>query len=82
MKTWYSVICHKCGEGQHIFVTNPICTKDLLEDESLKIQKFMEKHYGCELSLIWRDDQIDKLFDEGWKGNRSDKTKPSYTKEN
>ena len=69
MKTWYSAICRKCGEGAQIFVSNPSCTMAYLGEKDKEIQAFLEKHFGCELELIWRDDQLDALFNSGWKVN-------------
>jgi hypothetical protein len=67
MKTWYTAICRKCGEGEHVFVSNPGCTAAYLGEKDREIQAFMEKHYGCSLELIWRDDQLDDIFNSGWK---------------
>jgi len=66
MKTWYSAICRKCGEGEQIFVSNPSCTMAYLGEKDKEIQAFLERHFGCELELIWRDDQLDALFNSGW----------------
>lgn len=66
MKTWYIAVCDKCGEATHVMVNNPNCTQSYLGDESRQIQQWLTKHYGCELRLIWRDDQLDELWDSGW----------------
>jgi hypothetical protein len=66
MKTWYAAVCHKCGEGEQILVSNPQCTLAYLGEKGKEIQAFLTKHYGCSLELIWRDDQLDKIFNSGW----------------
>jgi len=63
MKVWYRAVCDKHKEYTDVMVTNPIQTKHYLEEDSASIQEWLEKHYGCELKLAWRDDQTDKLYD-------------------
>jgi hypothetical protein len=52
MKTW--------------FVNNPSTTAHYLSDKDVEIQAWFSKHYGCELTMGWRDDHLDKLWDEGY----------------
>lgn len=66
MKTWYRAVCDKCGEAVDIFVSNPSCTAVYLSEHDKEIQAWLEKHYDCELRLIWRDEQLDKLWAEGY----------------
>jgi hypothetical protein len=66
MKTWYKAVCDKCGEATDIFVSNPSCTEHYLSENDIAIQAWLEKHYSCELRLIWRDLQLDKLWEEGY----------------
>jgi hypothetical protein len=67
MKTWYKAVCDKCGEAQDVMVNDPLCSAGLLGDRATEIKKWLEKHYGCDsLRLIWRDDQMDKLWEEGY----------------
>ena len=76
MKTWYKAVCDKCGEARDIFVSNPSCTASYLSKYDRDIQAWLEKHYCCELRLIWRDDQLDHFFDkDGFKqeGNEINK---------
>jgi hypothetical protein len=66
MKTWYKAVCDKCGEAREIFVSNPSCTATYLSDQDEAIQTWLSKHYGHELRLICTDEQLDKLWEEGY----------------
>lgn len=66
LKTWYFAKCAKCCEAKHIFVNNPSVTEFYLSDWDKDIQAWLEKHSGCELTLGWRDDHLDKLWEEGY----------------
>lgn len=66
MKIWYRVVCDKCGEAISIFVSNPSCTAHYLSEKDKEIQEWLDLHYGCDLRLIRRDDELDKLWDEGY----------------
>jgi hypothetical protein len=66
MKTWYFAKCVKCAEVQNFFVNNPSTTAHYLSDKDVEIQAWFSKHYGCELTMGWRDDHLDKLWDEGY----------------
>ena len=63
MKVWYYAVCDKCKEAAHVMVSNPGCSNDYLGKYDVEIQAWLQKHYGCELRLVWRDDQLDKLFE-------------------
>lgn len=67
MHTWYRTVCDSCKEHVHLCVTSTFwvfdTSKNLLGDEEKKIVGFLSKHYGCELRLVWRDDQ----YEEGMK---------------
>ena len=70
MKTFCIAICDKCGIGRCIFVSNPTCTKNYLEDQDADIQKFVETHIHCSLDgmrFIATESQLDKLWESGWK---------------
>ena len=64
MKIWYKSICDECGEAIDLFVSNPSCTSHYLSKDDKEIQSWLSKHYNCELRLIWRDDQLDKMFED------------------
>lgn len=64
MKTWYFAKCDKCCEVKIILVSNPTCSTAYLDDR--EVQGWLEKHGGCELTLGWRDDHLDKLWEEGY----------------
>ena len=66
MKNWYYAVCDKCGEAAHVMVTNPIHTITYLEEVNKEITQWLSKHYGCELRMIHRDDQLDALWAEGY----------------
>lgn len=66
MKTWYWAECKKCMEVKTFFCTNPSVTAAYLSDKDSEIQQWFSKHYGCELVLGWRDDQMDLLWEQGY----------------
>jgi len=73
MKTWYKAVCNECGEAIDLFVNNPTCTNYYLSKQSVQIQAWLIKHEGCApLKLIWRDDQLDALWDMGYERQRRD----------
>jgi hypothetical protein len=66
MKTFYFAKCDKCKEVRYIFCTNPSVTAFFFSDKDEEIQGWLSKHNGCELTLGWRDDHLDSLWDEGY----------------
>ena len=66
--TWYFAKCASCMEVKKFFVNDPLRTHWLLGDEekSTEIKQWFIKHYGCELTLGWRDDHLDQLWEEGY----------------
>ena len=66
MKTWYYAKCDKCMEVKTFFVNNPGCTAHYLNDKDEEVQTWFTKHYGCELTLGWRDDHLEQLWNEGY----------------
>lgn len=72
MKVWYWAKCEKCMEVCTIFVSNPSCTAAYLAEWDVQIQYWLERHYGCELKFEHRDDQMDRLWDEGYKSGDKD----------
>jgi len=65
-KTWYFAECKKCMEVCRVMVNNPKCTAAYLGDYNRQISKWLIKHYGCELTLGWRDDHLDALWPQGY----------------
>jgi hypothetical protein len=63
---WYFAKCDKCCEVKTFFVKNPIYSAGMFEKQSSDIGLWFEKHYGCELTLGWRDDHLDQLWKEGY----------------
>jgi hypothetical protein len=59
-------------EAKYVMVSNPTCTFAYLGHRSEEIQTFLTKHYGCELKLLWRDDHLDSLWEEGFKSDDLD----------
>jgi hypothetical protein len=72
MKTWYRAVCDKCGEATDVMVSNPSCTSHYLSDKDAAIQAWLSRHYNCELRLIWRDDHLDALWDQGYERVEAD----------
>lgn len=66
MKNWYRAVCDKHKVAFHVMVSNPSCTAHYLKEYDEKIQELLSEHYGCELRLCWRDDQLDFLYDNGY----------------
>lgn len=65
-KYWYVVKCDTCMEAKKCFVNDPSTSEAYLGEYSSQIRRFLDKHYGCELKIIHRDDQLDKLWEEGF----------------
>lgn len=73
MKTWYKAVCDECGEAIDIFVDNPTRTDLYLSKQSAQIQAWLASHFGCApLKLVWRDDQLDELWEMGYERQRRD----------
>ena len=75
MKTWYIAVCDVHKEACHILVSNPSCSASYLSKYDEQIQKWLEKHYGCNLRLIHQDDEIDfilknKYYIEDYRWNK------------
>lgn len=47
-------------------VNNPLCTAAYLGQHNEEISEWLLKHYGCELTLGWRDDHLDQLWEQGY----------------
>jgi len=67
MKIWYKAVCDKCGEAANVMVTGPVHTFQYLEDVNAEIQEWLLKHAGCVLRLIHSDEQLDALWEAGFK---------------
>ena len=79
MKTWYKAVCDKCGEARDVCLGSPIHTYQYLLDDNLEIHQFLIKHSECELRLIWRDDQLDEMYQNGWRRyEETEKGKQEY----
>jgi hypothetical protein len=69
MKNWYFAKCDKCKEVKYVMVNNPTYSVLMLgdtEEKNDEVHQWLAKHYGCELTLGWRDDHLDQLWDEGY----------------
>ena len=77
MKKWYKAVCDECGEAIDLFVNNPSVTACYLSDKDRQIQRWMDvhDHENSDLRLIYRDDQMDKLWDDGWETTVEDELK-------
>lgn len=67
MKIWYRAVCDKCGEAIYVMVSNPSCSASLLGRDDRAIQAWLSAHCNCELRLVWRDDQTDELWKNGYR---------------
>lgn len=74
-ETWYFAKCDRCKEAKHFFVNDPIRSMRYFGrpgsapdeyPEATAIKQWFQKHYGCELTLGWRDDHLDQLWAEGY----------------
>lgn len=80
-KYWYRAVCDEHKEACHVMVNNPQCTNHYLGDRSQEIQEWLTKHYGCELRLVHRDEQLDQVWDQyfiedyAWTGQRQPRDK-------
>lgn len=61
---WYFAKCEKCKEVANVMVKSPYYTTAMLCNQG--VFDFLARHYGCELQLGWRDDQMDKLWEAGF----------------
>lgn len=66
MKDWYYAVCDKCGEATHVMVNGPSMTATYLDCSNARIAAWLLKHSSCDLRLVHRDDQLDKLWAEGY----------------
>lgn len=66
MKTWYFAECKACSEVKTFFCGNPSTTAFYLAEKDEEIQGWLSRHYGCELTLGWRDDHLDNLWERGY----------------
>lgn len=66
MHTWYRAVCDAHKEMCHVLVKSNFwvfdVSKSLLGDSEHAIHEFLERHYGCGLRLIWRDDQAEAII--------------------
>jgi hypothetical protein len=66
VKTWYFAKCDKCKEYKDFFCTNPSVTAAYMAHRDEEIQVWFSKHYGCELTMGWRDDHLDAVIEAGY----------------
>ncbi len=63
MKTWYRAVCDTHKEMCHVLVSNPSCGAHYLSKHDKVIQEWLENHGNCELRIVHRDDQLEKIID-------------------
>lgn len=61
MKLWYKTVYETHKEVCDVFNNTPTMTAYYLSKHDEIIEAWLWKHYGCELKLVWRDDQLDDL---------------------
>lgn len=67
MKNWFKGVCDKCGEAANVMVTGPIHTGQYLEHVDAEVRAWLLKHAGCVIRIIHSDEQLDALWDAGFK---------------
>jgi len=67
MKIWYSVVCDIHKEFTDVMVDNPIRTELYLGKKAQSIHNWLADHRLCDLRLICRDDQSEKVYEDGYK---------------
>lgn len=69
MHVWYKAVCDEHKEMCDVIVNNPQRTFHFLgdDDTTSHINMWLEKHYGCNLRLIHRDEQLDDCYDLKYK---------------
>lgn len=72
MKTWYRAVCDSCRAMCHVLVNgnHRSIHGEYLDTET--VSQFLATHYGCELRLVWRDDQLDADDGKIWEYDGSD----------
>lgn len=68
MHIWYSAVCDGHKQLIDVMVNNPKRTAHFLADDKRNtlINDWLERHHGCELRLIHRDDQLDGCLYNGY----------------
>lgn len=65
MHDWYRAVCDQHKECIHVLVKSTFSvfgfTKAYLGQDDRAISEWLDKHHGCELRLICRDDQMEAI---------------------
>lgn len=69
MKTRYKAVCDAHKEMCNMFVHDTYRFTYVYLDDSA-VTKWLNKHAGCALRLIHRDDELDKCFESGYIDHR------------
>ncbi len=67
MKDWYVAVCDRCGEATHVIVNGPNQTEVYLGEHNAEICEWLREHQSHDLRLIVTDQQMEALFDSGYK---------------
>jgi hypothetical protein len=62
-KEWYRCVCDEHKEAKTFFVKSVSYTAHMLMDQDQEIFDFLREHYGCNLRMVHRDDELDALWD-------------------
>jgi hypothetical protein len=62
MKLWYKAVCDKHHEACNVMNNHPSLSAHYLGEHDAEIEAWLTRHYGCELRLVWRDDQLDAMW--------------------
>ena len=62
MHTWYQAVCDQCKERCIVMVTSTFHIRsEYVKDKEPLVLKFLSKHYGHDLRLIHRDEELDDV---------------------
>jgi hypothetical protein len=63
---WYDAVCDTHKEYCNILVDGPMRTSIYLTRKNHDIREWLRLHYGCDLRLIHRDDELDHCYENGY----------------
>ena len=74
MQEWYEAVCEAHKERCTIFRTVGMADIVVNSYTPGDASTFLQLHYGCELYLVWRDDQLDKCNERGITRDSTDRS--------
>lgn len=67
MHTWWHLVCDEHKEFVNGLVVCCARLKRSLPGEDVLIHSFLEQHYSCKIRMIHSDNDLDELYDAGYK---------------